>query len=223
MKSSCSGRIIRSAAVGAVPYSLESGYELRPGFAAFESHGPLRPVPPRGGLQAAVDEAFARGRAEGLRQGLAEGRAEAEGELEGLKATIEMAVREVWAHRERLVAEVEEDVTRLALAVAAKVVGETAVQDPQVLERLVEAALRRVAVRDRITLRVNPEDVVVVRTQREHWLSLVEGVEHFEVVEDRRVPRGGALVTTLDGSVDARWTTQLKEIERGLLGDPEKK
>jgi flagellar assembly protein FliH len=158
---------------------------------------------------------YRRGRREGLAEGLAEGAAE----LEGLRTSLDLVVREVWGHRERMLREVEADVVRLALEVAGRVVGRVAEQDRSLVERLVTEALKRVTARDRVTLRVNPEDLEAVRGQREKWLRLVEGVEHFEVIEDRRVPRGGALVTTLDGAVDARWTTQLVEIERMLLGE----
>jgi flagellar assembly protein FliH len=155
----------------------------------------------------------------GHRDGLAEGRAQGEAELDGLRTSLDLVVREVWAHRERLVGEVEPDVVRLALAVAGRVVGELAERDRSLAERMVTEALKRVTARDRLTLRVNPEDLEAVRAKREQWLRLVEGVEHLEVIEDRRVARGGALVTTLDGAVDARWTTQLVEIERALLGE----
>ena len=221
MKSSSSRTVIRGAEVVPAPYALEGGYELHAGFAPFDAPAAVAPRP-RGGLAAAVDEAYARGRAEGLRAGLAEGRAEAEGEIEGLRATLEMTVREVWAHREKLVAEVEQDVVRLALEVARKILGDVVRKEEGIVERVVQDALRRVAARDRVSLRVHPEDLEPVRAQRERWLALVEGVDRFEIVEDRRVPRGSALVTTLDGTVDARWTTQLKEIERTLFEEGER-
>lgn len=221
MKSSSSRSVIRGAEMLGSPYALEGGCEVQSGFAPFEAPRTAG-APPRGGLAAAVADAYARGRAEGLREGLAESRAEAEGELEGLRSTLEMAVREVWAHREKLVREVEQDVVRLAIEVARKVVGDVVRREEGTVERVVQDALRRVAARDRVTLRVNPEDLEPVRAQRERWLAMVEGVDRFEIVEDRRVPRGGALVTTLDGTVDARWTTQLKEIERALFEEGER-
>ena len=220
MKSSSSRSVIRGAEVMSSPYALEGGFESVSGFAPFEA--PPTAAEPRGGLAAAVAQAHARGRAEGLREGLREGRAEAEAELEGLKATLEMAVREVWAHRERLTREVEHDVVRLAIEVARKVLGDVVRKEEGVVERVVQDALRRVSARDRVTLRVNPEDLESVRGQRERWLALVEGVERFEVIEDRRVPRGSAMVTTLDGTVDARWSTQIQEIERALYDEGER-
>ncbi|HVP39535.1 MAG TPA: FliH/SctL family protein [Candidatus Saccharimonadales bacterium] len=155
----------------------------------------------------------------GFEAGQAEGQAGCRAELEGLRTALDLVVQEVWEHREQLYREVEPDVVRLALEVAGRVVGRVAEEDRTLAERLVAEALKRVTARDRVTVRVNPEDLEAVRAYRERWLSMVEGVAHLEVVEDRRVPRGGALVTTRDGAVDARWTTQLVEIERMLLGE----
>ncbi|MBI5837326.1 MAG: hypothetical protein HZB25_08780 [Candidatus Eisenbacteria bacterium] len=155
----------------------------------------------------------------GFEDGVVEGRAQGEAEVEGLRTTLDLVVREVWEHRERMTSELETDAVRLALAVAGRVVGRLSEEDRTMAERMTTEALKRVTARDRITLRVNPEDLEAVRSRREAWLRIVEGVEHFEVIEDRRVARGGALVTTLHGAVDARWTTQLVEIERMLLGE----
>ena len=210
MRSSSS--VIRGAGHRAEPVRRD-GPAAVPVFAPFPQ-GPLSVIT-RPREEELREEEYRRGR----REGLAEGQAQGAAELEGLRASLDLVVREVWQYREQLIREVEPDVVRLALEVARRVVGRVAERDQELAERLVTEALRRVSSRDRVTLRVNPEDLEAVRGHRERWLAMVEGVEHFEIVEDRRVPRGGALVTTADGAVDARWTTQLAEIERSFLGE----
>ncbi len=208
-----SSNVIRGAQVPARAVSLPAlETPEMDAFAPFPAGPSRRPAPGRQAQEERLREAVREAR----EAGLAEGRAGAEAELEGLRSTLEMVVRELWAQREQLYRDVEEDAVRLALEVARRVVGRIAERERELVEHLATEALRRVSARDRVTLRVNPEDLELVRARREQWLALVEGVEHFEVVEDRRVPRGGALVTTRDGSVDARWTTQLVEIERAL-------
>lgn len=216
MKSS--SNVIRGSARGLVGVTLGESIEGRSVFSPFPAAPRTAPAPQKLAHECALQAAYERG----LSEGLAEAGAQAESEMEGMRATLDLVVRELWGARARMHQEIEEDVCRLAMEVAAKVVGEAARKEGALVERTVSEALRRVAVRDRIALRVNPEDLEAVRAQRERWLSLVEGVEHFEIVEDRRVGRGGALVTTLGGSVDARWTTQLQEIERALFVEKEK-
>ena len=207
-----SSSVIRGAGRGSEPVR-GGGPVVRHGFAPFPGAPVSTVIRPR------EEELRAAEYRRGLAAGVAEGRAQGEAELEGLRTSLDLVVREVWGHRERLHREVEADVVRLALEVAGRVVGRLAENDRTLVERMVTEALKRVTARDRLTLRVNPEDLESVRAKRDQWLQLVEGVEHFEVIEDRRVPRGGALLTTLDGAVDARWTTQLVEIERMLLGE----
>jgi flagellar assembly protein FliH len=211
MKSSSS--VIRGALAGP-PTRLGEDAEGAAAFAPFAGGAPRTASGPRP-AEARLAEAYARGLAEGL----AEGRAGAEAELEGARTTLELLVRDLWAHREELYREVEPDVVRLAIEVARRIVAEVAERDKELAQRLVAEALRRVHARDRVTVRVHPDDLEPVRAQRERWLRMLEGVEHLEILEDRRVPAGGALATTLHGSVDARWTTQLDEIERALLGE----
>jgi flagellar assembly protein FliH len=211
MKSSSS--VIRSAAIDAEPVRLGGPLEGPAGFAAYGV--PVTKGTARQQLATQLEAEYHRGYADGV----SEGRAQAAAETEGLRSTLELVVQELWEHREAVLAEVEPDVVRLALEVARRVVGDVASKERSVVERTVTEALRRVSGRDHLTLRINPEDLEPVRAERERWLALVEGVEHLEIVEDRRVPRGGALVTTRSGSVDARWTTQLAEIERALTGE----
>ncbi len=216
MKSS--SNVIRGASRGPAGVSLAGDPGERSVFSPFPQAPRTLPAPEKLAHESALRAAYE----QGLSEGLSEGAVQAEAEIEGMRATLEMVVQELWGARERLQKELQEDACRLAMEVARKVVGEVAVREQGMVDRMVSEALRRVAVRDRITVRVNPDDLEAVRAQRERWLSLVEGVEHFEIVEDRRVGRGGALVTTLDGSVDARWATQLQEVERALFGEKEK-
>lgn len=216
MKSSSS--VIRGAGIGPGLTPIRPGSVERSLFTPFPAAP--RALPPAEKL--AREQELRLAYQKGLQEGQLEAAAEAQGELEGLRTTLDMVVHELWSAREKLREETEQDVIRLGLAVAKKIVGDLAAREESLVEKLVEDALRRTASRDRVTLRVNPEDLSAVREHRERWLSLVEGVNHFEIVEDRRVPRGSAMVTTLEGSVDARWNTQLEEISRQLTGDEPK-
>jgi len=216
MKSSSS--VIRGASFSAEPVLLGEPVPGGPGASGFSAFG-APPAAPRIDARRAAATQMEAEYNRGFTDGVAEGRAQAAAETDGLRSTLELVVQELWKQRAALLDEVEPDVVRLALEVARRVVGDVALRERSVVERTVTEALRRVAARDHVTLRIHPEDLEAVRAERERWLALVEGVEHFEVTEDRRVPRGGALVTTRSGSVDARWTTQLAEIERSLTGE----
>jgi len=71
-----------------------------------------------------------------------------------------------------------------------------------------------------VTLRVNPADLDTIRQHREA-ITASNDVEHLRIVEDQRVDRGGVLVETEAGTIDAKIATQLREARRAILNDGE--
>ena len=81
---------------------------------------------------------------------------------------------------------------------------------------MVRGALRCLVDRERVTVQVNTLDLELVREAIEPLVSAIGGVEHFEVQEDRRVIRGGALVRSAAGEVDATIETKLERAREVL-------
>jgi len=86
----------------------------------------------------------------------------------------------------------------------------------------VRGALRALVDRERIVVLVHPEDLELVREAMDGVRGALGGVEHCEVQAERRVGRGGAIVRTPEGDVDARLETKLARarevVERALAG-----
>ncbi|HEU4703285.1 MAG TPA: FliH/SctL family protein, partial [Conexibacter sp.] len=82
-------------------------------------------------------------------------------------------------------------------------------------------ALRRLSERRRVTVLVHPDDLELVRAAAESFASELGGIEHCEVQAERRLARGGAVVRTDEGQVDASIETQLaraRELVAAELG-----
>jgi flagellar assembly protein FliH len=85
----------------------------------------------------------------------------------------------------------------------------------------VRGALRRLAERRRVVVLVNPDDLEVVRAAAEGFAAELGGIEHCDVQAERRVERGGAVVQTDEGQIDACVETQLaraRELLEAELG-----
>jgi flagellar assembly protein FliH len=80
---------------------------------------------------------------------------------------------------------------------------------PERVVDVVRGALRRLVERGRITLLVHPDDLDIVRDAGDGLVAELGGIEHLDVQAERRVPRGGAIVRTMEGEVDATLTTKL--------------
>lgn len=151
------------------------------------------------------NEARQQGYAEGMVAGRSELRALAEPVVESLSS----AVEELRALQEEAVAMVERDAVILAMEIAEKVVaGAIAVEPERVLD-VVKGALRAIVERERIVIQVNPEDLAIMREGLDELAGSLGGIEHVEVQEERRVDRGGAVVRTSVGEIDARIATKL--------------
>jgi flagellar assembly protein FliH len=143
------------------------------------------------------------GRAEGVRLG----REEASAELAPAAAALDQALAEARALREAMVEEAESRAVELALAVAEKVVAGALDVEPERVVDVVRGALRGLLESDRVVVCVHPDDIELVRAA-----GLGSPDQHLEVHGERRVARGGALVRTSVGEVDARIDRKLDAV-----------
>ncbi len=121
------------------------------------------------------------------------------------------------AQRAEFLKSSEETLVRLAVAVAKKIIGDAVqIQEDAVLET-VRNALRHVQEKENVVVRVHPEDLKIVREHRSEWLSIVEGSGSLDIEEDERVRRGGCLVETEAGNVEAQIDKQIQTLERMLV------
>jgi flagellar assembly protein FliH len=155
---------------------------------------------------------------EARERGLLEGRANASKEvgeaIEDLRERFTITLEELHELRSTLAARAERDLVRLALEIARKVVQREVTIDPEIALTLARVALSRIHNRASSTIHLNPDDFAFVNSQREHLQS--SGT--IEIVPDRSITRGGCLIETNMGDVDARIEQQFAEIERGFLG-----
>ncbi|MEP6653085.1 MAG: FliH/SctL family protein [Myxococcales bacterium] len=109
---------------------------------------------------------------------------------------------------------------KLAVRMAEKIVGHALRLDPTALVRIVGEALAAVRARSGpITLRVHPEDKAAVEAARPELLARVGTTMELSLVADVAVDRGGCIVETPVGRLDARLATQLAALERAVYGD----
>jgi flagellar biosynthesis/type III secretory pathway protein FliH len=155
--------------------------------------------------EAEIDAERAAARAEGLADGRDEALAAAAPALEALDAALAAVHEDRLAAAERL----EAHAVELALFLAEKVVAGAIAVEPQRVVEAVRGALRGLVERERVTVLVHPDDLDVIRAAMDGLRANLGGIGHCEVQAERRVSRGGAIVRTPDGDIDARVETKL--------------
>lgn len=185
---------------------------------SFEFPELVAPAPPGEALEVAEEErrtALEAAREEGFAAGLAAGREE----VGPAVAALAGAARELDAERARTAGAAEEAAAGLALQIAEKVLGTALEVRPELVVEVTRGALRRLSEPVEATLLVNPDDAERVREALAE-LSAEHGAE-LAVRAERRVDRGGCVVRTGAGEIDARLGAQLEraaEIVREGLG-----
>ena len=157
---------------------------------------------------------------EARKQGLSEGRSTAEQQVRAefadalqLVTSLPGAFRQL---QQRFYDEHQDVLVELALLVARKVVHrEIKAHDDVVLE-IVRNAVQLAVIREKLQVRVNPEDLAVCRQHAAGILATVDGVSQMTFEPDDTVSRGGAVITYAYGEIDARIEQQLDAVAREL-------
>jgi flagellar assembly protein FliH len=114
--------------------------------------------------------------------------------------------------RQRYFAQVEEEVVKLALAIAARVLHREAKIDPTMLTSAVRVALGRVQEDSGVVLRVSTEDEAMWRE-----VAGVGDRAQVQLVADERMLAGECVLETNVGRVELGVSAQLEEIEKGFF------
>lgn len=153
--------------------------------------------------------------AEARKSGHAEGSAAADREMSDMMATMRNLVDMARVERHKLMESAEPELVRLAVGIAERVLHQQIALDRGVVVEMARVAIARLVEKESVTVRVNPGDLERMREHRDELLSNGE-IKNFRVIEDQRVDRGGVVVETDGGTIDARISTQVNEAKRVL-------
>lgn len=138
-----------------------------------------------------------------------EGREEALAEY--TKQTVE-ALQSFEAYR----AEIEPQYVALVRTCVEKILGQELKLNPDAVVGIVRATLRDATQQREINVRVHPADVEILRKNQRRLLDMLARAGNIEIREDESVRRGGCIVVTEQGTIDASLDRQLAAIEEAL-------
>src|SRR6187549_2297166 len=163
----------------------------------------------------AWEHGFKDGHVEGVRKGeaeLAKRIAEVDVKIAALEAIIGTLARPL----EELDAEVENELTRLALTIAKHLVRRELKIDPTQVIGIIRHTVSLLPLGARnIKIHLHPDDAAIVREK----LARPAGDQEWHLAEDPLMARGGCRLTTDTSSIDARFEASVAAVLSGLLGD----
>ena len=156
-------------------------------------------------------------RTEGYNEGHEEGYRIGNAEAERLVERLHKMLEAVMDRREEILRETETQIVQLIILMTRKVVKIISENQKSVIMSNVLAALKKVKGRGNVLLRVNLEDVKLTTEHIDEFIKRVESVQSITVAKDSSVERGGCIVETDFGAIDARISSQLNELEQKIL------
>ncbi len=196
------------------PRSAAGARAAEPPSAAAAPTPAVPPVPTaeqQAHLAALEREAFTKGYAQGERAGLEAGGKRAEAMLRRLAQTLE----ELSGLRDNMVRQTERELVQLAVAIARRILQREVSVDPELTAALAHIALERIGSATPATVRLHPDDFAIVSGGHPGaWIG-----RQVEVRPDPSIARGGCLLESEFGSIDASVDAQVNEIARAVLGE----
>ena len=157
-------------------------------------------------------EAYQKGYDAGREVGYKEGEAESRRLINRLGTIIGRAV-EV---REQLISSSEKQMVDMVLMIARKVIKDEIIERKEVVLNNIRESLKRVKDRGRIDIRVNFADLDLTAAHKDELIKMMESLRKVNIYEDSRIERGGCIIETDIGSIDARISTQFNQIEEAI-------
>ncbi len=148
---------------------------------------------------------------------------------EGYRAGIEQAESDIIALRSKIAdfvsskREVFEyiapDILEISVDIAQKIIKKEVSQNPEIILDSILDVMKNISKDEpKITIRLNPLQVDLVRTELPEYISSMGIEAKITVVADDTVAEGGCILNTNNGIVDASLDTQLEIIKEALKG-----
>jgi len=157
-------------------------------------------------------EAYKKGYDAGREEGYKEGQAEVMRLIDRLGTIVSSAVD----IRDDIIKSSEKLMTELILLIARKVIKDEIAERREVVINNIKEALKKVKDRDRVDIRVNFADLDMTTAHKDELIKMMESLKKVNIYEDSRVERGGCIIETDVGAIDARINTQLDAIEEAI-------
>jgi flagellum-specific ATP synthase len=152
----------------------------------------------------AYEEGYSRGNEEGLAQ--ENGRTKPYLEIMGQAQSV------LADHRRIIQKASRREAVDIAVAMAERIIKHEIGNNPESTKKILSHALSIVSGQDHVRIRIHPQDEAIVRAIIENESGEGQFPGNVEIIEDRNLLRGGCLIDTDYGVVDARIDKQLAGI-----------
>lgn len=164
-----------------------------------------------------VDEITQAAEKEGFKEGFNKGFEEGKTEADRLISRIHSILNGIADRRIEIMESLEPQLIDMTLLIAKKVIKILSENQKNIIIHNALEALKKLKTRSNVVIRLNTDDLDVMSERKQDFIEEVEKLEGLTLIEDGTVDRGGCVIETDYGEIDARISSQLREVEDRIL------
>lgn len=154
--------------------------------------------------------------AEGNQQGLVEANQQMQDQLHQTAERCNELLATATQEAKQIVLAAERQIIELVMTITRKIISDELEERPEIILGVVREALGRVRDQDHLNIHVSLDDYERILQSRNELQSIVGSEKSFTVTADTVLERGGCLIETSFGTVEAGIDTQLESIRKAL-------
>jgi flagellar assembly protein FliH len=162
----------------------------------------------------AAAESFEKGKAEGMAAGEQAGHDRAKTEFNAdfkkLKEQMAMYLKQLEDSKKTMINGLEHILLRFCVDLTKKIVAQELTTNPEIITATIKRALAMIADKDNLLIRVAPGDMEAASGSKDFLSTVTERLENVRIEEDARIGKGGCIIESNSGMVDARLGVQLE-------------
>ncbi|MDR0308217.1 MAG: hypothetical protein LBI42_15490 [Chitinispirillales bacterium] len=166
-------------------------------------------------------EALEKGKKEGFAAGEKQGRetasAQYKKELDGIKNQTADYFKKLELSKKEMFHGLERILLQFCIELTKKIIASEVDTNGELILSVIKKSLAMIADRDKIIIRISPKDLEITSERKDFWSSVTERVEDIRFEADSRIEKGGCIIESNSGMVDARLGVQLEELTEIVL------
>jgi flagellar assembly protein FliH len=164
----------------------------------------------------AVADNFEKGKAEGFAAGEKSGHDKAkavfDAEIAKIKEQTAKYFKQLEDSKKTMINGLEHVLLSFCVELTKKILSCELETNKEIITATIKRALAMIADRENVVIRVSPGDMEVASGNKDFLSSVTERLENVRIEEDTRVGKGGCIIESNSGTVDARLGVQLEEV-----------
>ncbi|MBN1128318.1 MAG: hypothetical protein JXA71_04995 [Chitinispirillaceae bacterium] len=164
----------------------------------------------------AVQASFTKGISDGFGRGRAEATAVTAAAYEEKIDALQRRIGDLFEHLETakrsVFANAEHLLLRLCCAMVKKIIDREVSEHHDIILAVLKRALTYIGHHEKMVVRVAPDDLELVAQRKDFWFPVAQRLKDITVEADARIERGGCIVESNAGLVDARLGVQFEEL-----------